>query len=62
MDGGEEKPFFCDLNYTLNFISKFSMEACPKMSYEVVVQRKKGHILLYHVPKRSKVLKIIDFG
>ena len=45
MDGGEEFFFgFCDSNETFIFMSKFSMEACPQMKYELVVQRKEGHI------------------
>ena len=34
----------------------FTMEACLQMSYELVDQRKEGHIMLYHVPKRPQVL------
>ena len=34
------------------FISIFSMEACPQMKYELVVQRKEGHICSYHVQKK----------
>ena len=53
MDGGEETPIlYCDLNETLIFIPKFNMEACLQMSYVLLVQRKEGHILLYHVPER----------
>ena len=37
------------------------MEACPQMKYELVVQRKEGHNFSYHVPKRPKVEKKIDF-
>ena len=31
---------------------KFSMEAGPPMSYELVVQRNEGHIFSYHGSKR----------
>ena len=44
----------CDLNGTFIFMSKFSMEACPPMKFELVVQRKEGLIFSYHVPKRPK--------
>ena len=55
MDGVEETPIlYCVLKKTLIFISKFNMEACLQMSYALVVQRKEGHILLYHVPERPK--------
>ena len=56
MDGGEETPFFgfCDSNKTLIFLSKFSMEACLEIKYELGFQRKEGHIFSYHVPKRQK--------
>ena len=37
---------FCDLNKTFIFMSQFSMKACPQMKYELVVQRKEGHICL----------------
>ena len=53
--------WFCDLHETLIYVSKFSMEACSPMSYELVVQRKEGHNLIYHVPKRPKFLKKSDF-
>ena len=33
------------------------MEACTHMKYELVVQRKKGEILSYHIPKRPKSFK-----
>ena len=51
MDEGVETIFFrfCDSNQIL--ISKFSMEPCPPMSYELVVHRKEGHIFLYHIPE-----------
>ena len=48
---------FCDLNETLTFLSKFSMEAYPLMKYELVVQRKEAHILSYHVPKSPKKMQ-----
>ena len=50
MNAGEGNIFFwfCDSNQI--FISKFSMEPCPPMSYELVVHRKEGHIFLYHIP------------
>ena len=38
-------------------MSKFSMEACPQMKYELVVQRKEGHIFSYHVRKERKKFK-----
>ena len=47
MDGEKESIFpltFCDTN---------SMEAFPLMKYELVVQRKEGHILSYHVRKQK---------
>ena len=47
---------FCDLNETFIFMSKFSMEDCPQMKYKLVVQRKIGHILSYHVPSRQKFI------
>ena len=52
-----KNPFFifCDSNETFIFMSKFSMEACPQMKYELVVQRKEGHNFSYHFPKRPKV-------
>ena len=53
---------FCDSNENVIFMSKFSMEACPQMKYELVVQRKEGHNFSYHVPKRPTVEKKIDFG
>ena len=52
---------FCDSNETLIFMSKFSMEAFLEINYELVFQRKEGHIFSYHVPKRPKVLKKIEF-
>ena len=42
-------------------MSKFSMKAILEINYELVFQRKEGHIFSYHVPKRPKVLKKIDF-
>ena len=48
---------FCDLNENFIFMSKFNVEACPQMKYELVVQRKEGHTFSYHVPKRPKVTK-----
>ena len=45
----------------ISLCPKFSMEACPQMKYELVVQRTEGHFFSYHVPKRSKVEKKIDF-
>ena len=42
-------------------MSKFSMEAFLEINYELVYQRKEGHIFSYHVPKRPKILKKIDF-
>jgi hypothetical protein len=46
VDGGEEIPFlgFCDSNKTLTVMSKFSMEAFREINYELVFQRKEGHI------------------
>ena len=38
---------------------KFSMEAYPQTKYDLVVHRKEGHILSYHVQQRPKVLKNI---
>ena len=35
---------FCDLNETLIFMSKFSMESSLEINYELVFQRKEGHI------------------
>ena len=52
---------FCDSNETFIFMAKFSMEACLQMSYELVFQREEGHILSYHVPITSNVLKKIYF-
>ena len=41
MDGGENYFFtFWDLNETFIFMSKFSVEACPQIKFELVVQRK----------------------
>ena len=64
MDGGDESIFFifCDLNKTFIFMFKFSIEACPKMKYELVFQRKKENIFSYDVPKRPKLLKKIYFS
>ena len=42
-------------------MAKFSMKACLKMSYELVFQRKEGHIFSYHVPKQLNVLKKVYF-
>ena len=42
-------------------MSKFGMEAFLKIDYKIVFQRKGGHIFSYHVPKRPKNLKKIDF-
>ena len=53
---------FCDWNETLIFKSKFSQEAFLEINYELVFQRKEGHIFSYHVPKRPKVLKKTDFS
>ena len=50
------------MNETLIFMSKFSKEAFLESNYEVVFQRKEGHIFSYHVPIIPKVLKIINFG
>ena len=36
---------FCDSNETLIFMSKSSMEAFLEINYELVFQRKEGHIL-----------------
>ena len=44
MDGGEETPFWDFVNETLIFMSKFIMEAFLEINYELVFQRKKGHI------------------
>ena len=46
MDGGEESDFsqLVTEMKLLFFLSKFNMEACPQMKYELVVQRKEGHI------------------
>ena len=52
---------FCDFNETFIFMTNFSMEAGPKMNYKLVVQRKEGHILSYHVPKWPEVKKKINF-
>ena len=41
-------------------MSKFSMEAFLEINYELVFQRKEGHIFSYHVPKRPQVLKKIN--
>ena len=41
-------------------MSKFSMETCPLMSYEFVVQRKEGHILSYHVLKTNIFKETFD--
>ena len=60
MDEGEETPLFFYSNSTLIFMSKFCMEACLPMSYEMVVQRKEGNIFSYHVPKRPNILKKIS--
>ena len=58
MDGGEESIFFtfCDLNETFIFMSKFSMEACPQMKFELVVQRKEGHVLTQKYQKLKRKL------
>ena len=40
---------------------KFSMEAFLEINYELIFQRKEGHIFSDYVPKRPKVLKKIDF-
>ena len=58
-----KNPFFtfCDSNETFIFMAKFSMEACLQMSYELVFQRKKGHIFSYHVPKQLNVLQKVYF-
>ena len=64
MDGGEESIFcfrFCDLNEIFIFKSKFSIEACPQMKFELVVQRKEGHIFSYHTAKRPKSLNKNNF-
>ena len=37
------------------------MEAFLEINYELVFQRRKGHIFSYHVPKRPKVLKKLTF-
>ena len=62
MDEEEEFFFFtfCDLNETLIFMSKFRMEACPQMKYELVVQRKEEYITCPKT-KIPKVEKKIDF-
>ena len=44
---------FYDSNETLIFMSKFSMEAFLEINYELVFQRKEGHIFSYH-PKKTK--------
>ena len=46
----------CDSNETLIFMSKFSFEAFLEISYEFVFQRKEGHIISYHVPKRPELV------
>ena len=51
----------CDQNETLIFMAKFSMKPCLQMSYELVFQRKEGHIFSYHVPKQLNVLKKVYF-
>ena len=61
MDGGEEPFFFCDSHETFIIMAKFSMDDCPQMRYELFVQKKEGHILSYHGPKRPKALKKINF-
>ena len=46
MDGGEETPFwdFVTRIKTLIFMSKFSMEGFIEINYELVFQKKEGHI------------------
>ena len=48
-----KNPFFtfCDSNETFIYMSKFSIEACPQMKFELVAQRKEGHNFSYHVQK-----------
>ena len=38
-----------------------SMEACPQMKYELVVQRKEGYIFSYHVQKDQKFKRKFTF-
>ena len=52
---------FCDLNETLIFMSKFSMEGFLEIYYELVFQRKEGHIFSYHVPKSFKENLLLIF-
>ena len=52
---------FCDSNETFIFMSKFRMEVLPQIKYELVIQRKDGHIFSCHVLKRPKVWKKINF-
>jgi hypothetical protein len=42
-------------------MSKFRIEAFLEINYELVLQRKEEHIFSYHVPKRTKVYRKIDF-
>ena len=49
VEGGETNfILFCNLNETLIYISKYRMEACPKMSYDLVFQSKQGPLFSYH--------------
>ena len=51
---------YCDSHETFILMSIFSMKTCPQMKYEYVVQRKEGHNVSYHVPKRQNVEKKIN--
>ena len=55
MDEGEQPPVSEFVtNETFVYMAKFSMDACPQMKYELVVQRKKRHILWHKVQKKAK--------
>ena len=56
-----KKKRFYDLNETLTSMSKFCIEACQPMSYELLVQRRECNIFSCIVQKRQKFLKKIDF-
>ena len=36
------------------FMSKFRIEAGPQIKFDLVIERKEGHIFSYHVLKRPK--------
>ena len=59
-----KNPFFnfFDSNETLIFMSKFSIEACQQMKYELFVPRKEGHIFSYHVQKEQKFTQKLTCG